>query len=63
MGKDALKSGIQKIVIQNVKSCLYGDCWATLVGGTLTLDHEAVQNAHDVDARTKGLIVVLENSL
>jgi hypothetical protein len=63
MGKDALKSGVQKIVIQNVKGCLYGDCWATLAAGTLTLDHESVQNAHDVDARTKGLIAVLENGL
>jgi hypothetical protein len=53
----------QKIVIQNVKGCVYGDCWATLVDGVLTLDHDSLANAYDIEARKNGLIAVLESSL
>ena len=45
------------------KGCVFGDCWATLDGGVLTLDHESITNINDKDARQKGLVAVLENSL
>jgi hypothetical protein len=63
MGHRALQSGLKKVVLQNVKGCVYGDCWATLVDVVLTLDHESLTNASDVESRTKGLIGVLESSL
>lgn len=63
MGREAIKSGLKKIVIQNAKGCIYGDCWASLADGVLTLDHDAVTNSYDVEARKKGLVAVLESSL
>jgi hypothetical protein len=33
MGREAIKTGLKKIVIQNVKGCDYGDCWAALHDG------------------------------
>lgn len=63
VGKEAYKSGVKKIVIQNVKGRVYGDCWATLVDGVLTLDHNSLANAYDIEARKNGLIAVLESSL
>jgi hypothetical protein len=63
MGRNALQSALKKIIIRNSKGCAYGDCWATFLEGILTLDHESVTNAYDVDGRTKGLVRVLENGL
>jgi hypothetical protein len=62
MGRDALKAGIKKIVVQNVKGCDYGDCWASLQDGVLTLDH-SFTNAFDAEGRRIGLVKVLEQSL
>jgi hypothetical protein len=63
MGREAVKGSIKKIVIQNAKGCVYGDCWATVDAGVLTLDHESLTNSGATDERTKGLIAVLESSL
>jgi hypothetical protein len=63
MGREAIKSGIKKIVVQNIKGCDYGDCWASFHDGVLTLDHNSVANAFDTEARKKGLVAVLEQSL
>jgi hypothetical protein len=63
IGQDAIKEGLKSIVIQNTKSCYYGDRWASIVDGVLTLDHEPLTNAFQVDDRTKGLIQVLESGL
>jgi hypothetical protein len=63
MGRDAMKSGLKTVVMQNTKGCVYGDCWATLHDGVLTLDHESLTNANDIEARKKGLVTVLENHL
>ena len=62
MGREAAQN-IKKIVIQNTKDCRYGSCWASFADGVLTLDHQAVENAYDVDGRAKGLTSVLEQSL
>jgi hypothetical protein len=63
MGKDAVKSTLKKIVVQNTQGHYYGDRWATFAGGVLTLDHEPHTNVDNVDERTKGLIAVLEKGL
>ncbi len=63
MGLDALKNGLKKIVVQNVDSCVYPDCWAVLQDGVLVLDHEPVANIGETEERTTRLIYVLENSL
>ncbi|MBC8142426.1 MAG: hypothetical protein H7Y38_13410 [Armatimonadetes bacterium] len=63
MGRDALREGVQKIVIQNTTGAYYGDRWSSLHDKTLTLDHEPVTNADNVKERTDGLIEVLEKNL
>jgi hypothetical protein len=63
MGREALKSGVKKIVIQNVKGNAYGDRWANLEDGVLTLDHESVTNSADTEDRTNGLVALLESTL
>jgi hypothetical protein len=63
MGRDAVRGAVKKIVIQNAKGCVYGDCWATLAGGVLTLDHEPLTNSSAVEERKNGLVAVLESNL
>ncbi len=63
MGKDALKEGIEKIVIQNISGTYSSDRWATMQNKTLTLDHEPITNADYVSDRAKGLTAILEKNL
>ena len=63
MGRQAVKDAVKKIVIRNTKGCVYGDCWATLADGVLTLDHESLTNSGATEERTKGLVAALESSL
>jgi hypothetical protein len=63
MGREAIKSGLKKIIIQNVKGCTYGDCWSSFADGVLTLDHDSTANAGDVEQRKKGLVEMLESTL
>jgi hypothetical protein len=42
MGREAIQSTLKRIVIQNAKGCLYGDCPAGFADGVLTLDHESL---------------------
>lgn len=63
IGAEAIKTGIKKIVVQNVKGCYYGDCWAVLEDGVLTLDHQSVVNASEVIDRENGLVDVLDTGL
>src|SRR5579862_7514735 len=63
IGKEALQAGLKKVVVQNTKGTHYADGWATMDGGTLTLDHEPLTNAQDVAPRTEALIRILEASL
>lgn len=63
MGKDALKSGLKQIVIQNTKSVTYADGWASFDGGILRLDHEPLTNAYDSEGRKARLVKTLEQGL
>ncbi len=63
MGRQAIREKLQKIVVQNVKGCIYGDCWASFQDGVLTLDHDPVTNISDGAQRKAGLIAVLESAL
>jgi hypothetical protein len=63
LGKEALKGGLKKIVIENKSGVYYGDRWATLQDGVLTLDHEPCTNVDNVDERATGLQQVLEKGL
>ena len=63
LGKEALHAGLKKVVIQNTKAVYYGDNCATFEGGTLTLDHEPLTNAGDVEPRTEAIIKALEAGL
>ncbi len=63
MGREAIKTSLKKIVIQNVKGCVYADCWSSFSDGVLTLDHNSITNVDVIDARKKALIGVLETSL
>jgi hypothetical protein len=63
LGREALKTGLHKVVIENTRGYYYPDEWAKLEGGTLTLDHDPISNAGDVEARTTRLVTVIENGL
>jgi hypothetical protein len=63
MGREAIKTGIKKIVVQNAKSCIYPECWSSFLDGVLTLDHDSITNVADVAGRRNALVKVLENSL
>jgi hypothetical protein len=63
MGREAVREQLRKIVVQNVKGCVYGSCWASFAEGVLTLDHEPVTNIGDGNDRSSGLIRVLESAL
>jgi hypothetical protein len=63
LGREAIESTLKKIVIRNTKECVYGDCWATLQDGVLTLDHEPLTNAGDTEDRKNGLVKMLESTL
>jgi hypothetical protein len=63
MGREAMSAGLKKIVLQNTKGCIYGNCWASFQDGVLTLDHEPLTNAYDTESRKEGIIAMLEKSL
>jgi hypothetical protein len=56
MGREAIQSQLKKVILQNTKACSRPECWAAFHDGVLTLDHESVSNAYDVDNRKKALI-------
>jgi hypothetical protein len=62
LGREAIRAGLKKIVVQNQKGCSYGSCWAALEDGILTLDH-ALANVSETEERKNGLVAVLENGL
>ncbi len=63
MGREALKAGLKKVVIQNQAGVYYGDRMATFADGVLTLDHEPCTNVADVKDRSKGIQEALEKGL
>ena len=63
MGRDALKAGLKKVVIQNTKDVSYGERIAEFTGGVLTLDHKPTTNVDDIADRKRGIQQVLEKAL
>ena len=63
MGKDSLKKGLKKIVIQNEKQYHSPDSGFTFESGILTLDHQPASNVDSVKDRETFLQKLLENSL
>ena len=63
MGRDALKSKLTRIAIQNVGGNYSSSSWAAFDGGVLTLDHEPTSNVDDVDERKQALQALLEKAL
>jgi hypothetical protein len=61
MGKDALKSGIKQIIVQNKKPD-YSSYWASLEDGVLTLDYQYT-NMSNMNDRIDVLVDVLEEKL
>ncbi|MGN6110522.1 MAG: hypothetical protein ACTHU0_35795 [Kofleriaceae bacterium] len=61
MGKEALKEGLKKVVVQNTKES-YSSYWAAFEAGVLTLDHQFT-NVDYVSERTDTLVGVLEKGL
>lgn len=63
MGKDALKTTLKKIVIQDTKTS-HSSQWAAFdkVTGTLTLDHQFT-NVSDLKSRTDTMRKVLEAAM
>jgi hypothetical protein len=63
MSREAVKTGLHKVIISNATGNYYPDRWARFEGGTLTLDHEPLTNAGDVQSRAAALVSVLESGL
>jgi hypothetical protein len=63
MGKDALKAGLEKIVMTNRKGNYYGDYMPALESRVLTLDHQPNSNVDHVDERAKAIQKHLEDKL
>lgn len=62
MGKEALKSGLKKIVIKN-ESDRSNYRGFTFEDGVLTIDHKPVTNIDDIKDRTEGITALLEKGL
>lgn len=63
MGRDALKAGLKKVIIQNVSGSYSPASHATFEGGVLTIDHLPTTNADDVRDRAQALQKLLEEKL
>jgi hypothetical protein len=63
MGREALKNGLHSVVIVNTSGNYYPDHWAKFEAGTLTLDHDPLTNAGDIQPRASKLVSVLESNL
>lgn len=61
MGKEAIKSGISKIIVQNKKPD-YSSYWAELENKILTLDYQFT-NSSQIDDRVDVLVKKLEEKL
>lgn len=63
MGKEALKSGLKNVIVQNTSGNYSSDRWATFRDGTLILDHDPLSNLDYWEERKQRLIFVLEKGL
>ena len=61
MGKQALKEGLKKVVIDGSEGYSYGSF--TFEGGELLLKHKPDTNIDNVEERTEGLTKLLESKL
>lgn len=61
MGREALKTNLKKVVVQNTKAS-HSSNWAEWSAGVLTLDHQFT-NADYVKDRTTVLVKCLEKNL
>lgn len=63
MGKEALKAGLKKVVIQNTNDYYSATSGFSFIGGTLTLDHTPYSNVDYINERTEPLTRLLEKGL
>ena len=63
MGKEALKSGLKSIIIQNSSGNYSSERWATFRDGTLVLDHDPLSNQDYWEERKNRLVYILEKGL
>ena len=63
MGKDALKTGVKKIVFQNSKDTYTAEYAVSFEGGVVMIDHDSCSNVDYVDDRARALTKVLEKGL
>jgi hypothetical protein len=62
MGKDALREGVQKVIVRNTGE-YFSPSGITFTGGVLTFDHMSESNTHHVEERTKAIQALLESGL
>ena len=63
MGRDALRAGLRRIVVQNRGEIRSAADWARFEGGVLVLDHEPATNIHLGEDRAATLVKALERGL
>lgn len=63
MGKEALKAGLEKIVMKNMSGAFSGSSAYDFADKVLTIDHDPYSNHDDIKARTEYLIKLLEKGL
>ncbi len=61
MGRDAVKQGLHRVVVEDRDDNYSEDRWATLSGGVLTLNYRFTSS--NAEARTKWLVRALEKAL
>jgi hypothetical protein len=63
MGKEALSSGLTKIVVTNDGTNYHASNVASFSGGVLTLNHEPNTNVDEESQRSAAILSLLEKSL
>jgi len=61
MGREAVKQGLHRVVVEDGDDNYSEDRWATLSGGVLTLNYRFTSG--NAEARTKWLVRALEKAL
>lgn len=63
MGKEALKSGLHKIMFCNIQGTSSGKSSVTFKDGILTVDHQPHTNVDDVSERTEAVIDIISDNI
>lgn len=63
MGKEAVKTGLKKVIIQNTTGNYSGGYMAQFQDGVLTLEHEPCSNVDYEKERIEGIQKLLESKL